>query len=271
MDVTAVKKVLDEIGRYLLLIQFWNQGEPFVHPDFLDIVAYAKSMGIACMTSTNGHFLKSEDVQAVLDSGLDEIIISLDGVDQATYEAYRVGGDYQTVLDGIERLVRAKKRAGKKRPLVHMQYLVMKHNEACVPQILEKGRSLGVDLVSLKTAQVYSDAQAERFLPKEEKYRRYTLGPDGAHVKLARPLWCDFLFHGTVINWDGEVTPCCFDKDAEYSVGNAFKAKSFLSDIWRGETLQQFRKQVLGHRDQIPMCANCFEGMDQPYVYYHPF
>ena len=272
MDVAAIKKVLDEIGPSLLLIQFWNQGEPFVHPDFLDIVAYAKSMGIACMTSTNGHFLKSEDqVQAVLDSGLDEIIVSLDGVDQTTYEAYRVGGDYQTVLDGINRLVQAKKQAGKKRPLIHMQYLVMKHNEAYVSQILETGKSLGVDLVSLKTAQVYNEEQAELFLPEEERYRRYTLDSEGAHVKLANPLWCDFLFHGTVINWDGEVTPCCFDKDADYSAGNAFEATSFLEDIWRGERLQKFRKRVLTHRNQIPICANCFEGMEQPYVYYHPF
>lgn len=271
MDVRAIRKVLDEIGHSLVLIQFWNQGEPFVHPEFLDIVAYAKSKGIACMTSTNGHFLKTDDeVQAVIDSGLDEIIISLDGVDQKTYEKYRVGGNYQTVLDGITRLVAAKKRARTKRPIIHLQYLVMKHNEAYVDQIVSRGKELGVDLVSLKTAQVYTEEQAESFLPEDEKYRRYSQDSEGVHIKRTNQLWCDFLYHGTVINWDGEVTPCCFDKDADYSAGNAFREGSFLSTIWRGEPLQKFRQQVLLNRNDIPICANCFEGMNQPYVYYFP-
>ena len=159
---------------YLLLIQFWNQGEPFIHNEFLEMVAYAKSKQIATMTSTNGHFLTTnKQAEAVIQSGLDEIIISLDGLDQETYEKYRVGGNFQTVLEGIKNLVSMKKTLGSRSPLVHMQFLVLKHNEEQVEQVLALGKELGADLISLKTAQVYSDKQAEEYLPENESFRRY--------------------------------------------------------------------------------------------------
>jgi radical SAM protein with 4Fe4S-binding SPASM domain len=61
-----------------------------------------------------------------------------------------------------------------------------------------------------------------------------------------------------VISWDGLVVPCCFDKDAQHTLGD-LKGKSF-KEIWHNDSYVQFRKQVLQSRKNIDICANCSEG-----------
>lgn len=269
MDIGLYQKVIDQIGGRLLLIQFWNQGEPFIHTEFLKMVAYAKSRRIATMTSTNGHFIRTVDqARAVIESGLDEIIISLDGLDQKTYEKYRVGGHFQTVIEGIQTLVSEKQAARSKSPLVHMQFLVLKHNEDQINQVLQLGRRLGVDLISLKSAQVYSNEQAREYLPEDESFRRYDFNGVSSRMKSSLPNWCKFLWYGAVLNWDGFVAPCCFDKDGEFVYGNTFDSETFFMNIWNGEKRLKFQNQIMNDRAVIPMCRNCFEGMRQSYVKY---
>jgi len=269
MDIRQFRKIIDEIGDTLILVQFWNQGEPFIHTGLCEMVAYAKSKGIPAMTSTNGHFFEMpEQIESIVHSGIDEIIISFDGIDQKTYEQYRVGGYFEKVMDGIRKLVQYKQDHKLKRPLINLQFLVMKHNEDQMQQIESIGRRLGVDLVTLKSAQVYSDNQGREFLPDDERFRRYTSDGKTYIIKSRFPNWCQFLWTGTVVNWDGSVTPCCFDKDGEYTVGNAFQEGTSFRKIWKGEKLQSFRRKILADRSNISICMNCFEGMRQPYVYY---
>ena len=269
MKVEHFKKVLDQIGKDLILIQFWNQGEPFIHTGLSEMVAYAKSKGIPAMTSTNGHFFQTpEQIESIVQSGIDEIIVSFDGIDQKTYEKYRVGGQFQKVIDGVKRLVQYKQNQKLKRPLINLQFLVLKHNEDQMQQVESIGRRLGVDLVTMKSAQVYSDNQGREFLPDDERFRRYTSDGKTYKIKSRFPNWCQFLWSGTVVNWDGSVTPCCFDKDGEYTAGNPFQGEITFKEIWKGKKLQSFRKKILANRSNIPICMNCFEGMRQPYVYY---
>ncbi len=269
MDIEQFKKIIDEIGDNLILVQFWNQGEPFIHKRLSEMITYAKSRGIPAMTSTNGHFFETpKQIEAIVQSGIDEIIVSFDGIDQSTYEKYRVGGRFEKVMDGIQKLVQYKQDHNLKRPLVNLQFLVMKHNEDQMRQVESIGRRLGVDLVTLKSAQVYSDDQGREFLPEDERFRRYTSDGKRYRIKSHFPNWCQFLWTGTVVNWDGSVTPCCFDKDGEYMVGNPFQEETTFKEIWKGRKLQSFRKKILAGRSAVPICMNCFEGMRQPYVYY---
>lgn len=269
MDVEAFKDTLDTLAPTLILIQFWNQGEPFVHPDFLEMVAYAKSKHIPAMTSTNGHFIRSEaDAAAIIDSGLDEILISVDGLDQTSYETYRVGGSYQTVLDGIRLLVKVRLAKKSKKPLINLQFLVFKHNETQQPDLIALARDLGADIVALKSAQVYGEDQAETFLPQEERFRRYRYDGKKLRLKASAGNGCQFLWHGTVLNWDGSVTPCCFDKDGDFTMGNVFAPETTYLQIWFGTRFMAFRRKLLTDRAGLPMCANCFEGLNQPYVFY---
>jgi MoaA/NifB/PqqE/SkfB family radical SAM enzyme len=271
MDLDAYKRVIDQIGGTLILIQFWNQGEPFLHTQFVEMIRYTKQKGIAAMTSTNGHFLDSESrVNELIASGLDEIIISLDGMDQKSYAAYRVGGQFQKVVDGIRLLSERKRILKSKTPIINLQFLVMKHNEAQVPEIQRLAKELGVNVLQLKSAQVYSEDQAETFLPDDESFRLYQFDGKSYRIKSGVPNWCKFLWYGAVLNWDGSLAPCCFDKDGRFNYGNVFLNGTDVSAIWKNPESRQFRSRILHERKEIDICGNCFEGMKQDFTRYVP-
>ena len=120
---------------------------------------------------------------------IDEIIISFDGTDQKTYEKYRVGGKFNQVIRGIEKLVRYKKDQKIRRPLINLQFLVLKHNEAQIEQVQLTAKRLGADLITLKSAQVYSDSQGQEYLPDNEKFRRYVYNGKAYRIKSQFPNW----------------------------------------------------------------------------------
>ena len=270
MELEPYKQVIDTLGKHLILIQFWNQGEPFLNKNFTEMAAYAKSKGIPAMTSTNGHFLKDQDTaEAIVRSGLDEMLISVDGLDQESYAKYRVGGNLAAVLDGVKLLAKTKKELDSKTPLINLQFLVFKHNQHQMDEMLALGRTLNADIVTFKSAQIYSDQQADEFLPDSETFRRYQKSEKKYLLKGSLPDWCGFLWYGSVLNWNGDVAPCCFDKNGHIEYGSAFETTDYIQTIWRGETATFFRKKILERRKAIPICNNCFEGLSQSYVDYH--
>ena len=261
MALTHFYHILDEASDYIFLLMLWNQGEPFINKDLLDMVRYAKSKRIPTITSTNVHFIRSqEDAREIVSSGLDEIIVSLDGTTEASYAKYRVGGDFNRVVEGIRTLCQAKHDLEADHPVIHLQFIIMKHNEGEIDQARSLGRRLGADRISLKTAQVYTEADAELYLPTEERHSRYRYGVEGLVTKAPVVNSCKHLWYSTVVNWDGSVSPCCFDKDGKHSLGNAVQGQS-LSEVWEGAAYRDFRNRVLSDRASIPMCSNCSEGL----------
>lgn len=253
------RKTIDDLYRDLSCLTFYFQGEPYINPDFLDMVAYANTRGIYTMTSTNGHFLNDENAKKTITSGLDEVIISIDGTTQETYEHYRVGGSLENVLQGARNLVKWKKQLGSRHPHIVFQFLVVRPNEHQIPEIYHLAREIGADEVRLKTAQVYDYQQGNSLIPRQEKYARYRQNADGSwSVKNALANHCWKLWHACVITWDGLVVPCCFDKDATHRLGD-LKQQPFRA-LWQGEAYHQFRKSLLRGRDQIDICTNCTEG-----------
>jgi radical SAM protein with 4Fe4S-binding SPASM domain len=253
------RRTIDEVYRDLLYLIFYFQGEPYINPDFLDMVAYARQKGIYTITSTNGHFLNSENARRTVESGLDRLIISVDGVTQEVYEQYRIGGKLETVLEGARNVVKWKKNLNSATPHLIFQFLVVRPNEDQIPAIYELAQSIGVDEVKLKTAQIYDYEQGNPLIPLNEKYARYAKQENGTY-RLKNELLnhCWKLWHACVITWDGIVAPCCFDKDVAHPLGN-LKEQSFDS-IWQGEAYQSFRASLLMGRDQIDICTNCTEG-----------
>jgi MoaA/NifB/PqqE/SkfB family radical SAM enzyme len=160
---------------------FYFQGEPFIHPGFLDMVAYAESKGIYTITSTNGHFLNDVNVEKILNSKLSRIIISIDGADQETYEQYRKEGQLKTVLEGTRRLVKAKKMANLNFPHIIFQYLVVKPNEHQVDEVKRIAKEIGVDEIRFKTAQLYDYKNGNDLMPTNPLFSRYSKSPDGQY------------------------------------------------------------------------------------------
>lgn len=253
------RDTIDEMYKDLMYLIFYFQGEPYINPNFLDMVKYAHDKGIYTITSTNGHFLSDENARKTIESGLDRIIISVDGTTQEVYEQYRKEGKLENVLEGAKNLVKWKNKLGAKHPHIIFQFLVVKPNEHQIPEIHRLAKEIGVDEVKLKTAQVYDYENGNPLIPTIDKYARYRQNSDGKYVvknELMNHCWR--LWQSCVITWDGLVVPCCFDKDATHQLGD-LKKQSFR-ELWQGEAYQHFRSQILLGRDQIEICTNCTEG-----------
>ena len=223
------------------------------------MVKYAKDKGIYTITSTNGHFLNDANAKKTIESGLDRMIISVDGTSQETYENYRKEGNLDSVLQGARNIVKWKKEMNSATPHTIFQFLVVKPNEHQIDEIYKLAEEIGIDEVKLKTAQVYEYEKGNDLIPTIEKYSRYKKNSDGTYsVKNKLLNHCWKLWHACVITWDGLVVPCCFDKDATHRLGD-MKEKPF-KEIWQGEDYDKLRKQLLKGRDQIDICKNCTEG-----------
>lgn len=254
-------RTIDEIHKELLYLIFYFQGEPYLNPDFLKMVKYASDKKIYTATSTNAHYLTDEIAKKTVESGLDRLIISIDGTTQDVYQQYRVGGNLEKVLAGARNIVKWKKQLKSKTPFVFFQFLVVKPNQHQIEEIKKLGKEVGVDEVRFKTAQVYDyKTDPNNLIPTIDKYSRYKKNADGTYIpknKLANRCWK--LQHANVITWDGLVVPCCFDKDAMHQLGN-LKTQSF-KEIWHNDNYKQFRSQLMKSRKNIDICANCSEGV----------
>lgn len=254
-------ETIDQLSKELMYLVFYFQGEPYLNPDFLDMVAYATSKKIYTATSTNAHYLNDKNARRTVESGLDRLIISIDGTTQETYQQYRVGGQLHKVLEGAANVVKWKKELKSKTPFIIFQFLVVRHNEHQIEAVHELAKKTGVDQVRLKTAQVYDyENDPNQLIPTIGKYSRYKKNREGKMAfKGNNANHCWRLWHDPVITWDGAVVPCCFDKDAQHKLGN-LREQSF-KELWQNKEYRHFRSQVLQSRKNIDICANCSEGV----------
>jgi radical SAM protein with 4Fe4S-binding SPASM domain len=260
LQETLFKKAIDELHNKLLYLIFYFQGEPYLNPKFLELVKYASEKGLYTATSTNAHYLTDENARKTIESGLDRLIISIDGTTQETYQSYRIGGKLDKVLEGARNVIRWKKELKSKTPHIIFQFLVVKTNEHQIGELKALAKEMGVDEVGLKTAQIYDYKDGNPLIPSLEEYSRYAKQADGSYsIKNQLLNHCWKLWHSCVITWDGIVVPCCFDKDAEYRMGNL--NETTFSGLWNSLLYKAFRASVLKSRDEIEMCKNCTEGV----------
>lgn len=256
------KLYIDSVKKDLIFLVLYFQGEPFINKQLLDMVRYAYDNKIFVQISTNGHFIPDEKFGVeILNSGLGELIMSMDGMTQETYLQYRVNGNFQKAKSTFELLCQLKEKLKlKNAPWLSLQFLVSKLNEHEIDSIKSFGHQIGADQVLLKSMQVYNFDGIEDILPENKKYRRYKknnsdeweLIRDGKNS-------CYKLWSNTLVSWDGKVAPCCFDKDLDFTMGN-LKTEKF-TDVWNNEKYDSFRTTLLKSRKEIEMCKNCTEGL----------
>ena len=258
MKTDTFREILGKLSPDLIYLTLYFQGEPLLNPHFAEMVSIAHAQRVFVSTSTNGHFLNDKNVDQILKSGLNHLIISLDGLDQSTYEKYRVNGDFQLLIDGIHRLVAARKTKKSRSPFIELQFLVMGHNEHQMTQMREFAKTAGVDKLAFKTAQVYNFNAGSTVIPTLKEKSRYKQLPDGswAMAKAIRNR-CHRIWSSVVVTWDGKVVPCCYDKNADHQVGDLLKDS--LAAIWKNRQYAAFRKQLLRSRSEIEICRNCGE------------
>jgi radical SAM protein with 4Fe4S-binding SPASM domain len=256
----AFIKIVDAIYTNSFYLIFYFQGEPYLNPDFLEMVRYASSKKMYTATSTNGHYLDDAKAKQTVESGLDRLIISIDGTTQDVYEKYRIGGNLDKVLEGTRKIIHWKKINRSHTPQVVFQFLVVKPNEHQIESAEKLAKEIGVDKIVFKTAQIYDYQNGSELIPENEVYSRYKKKKDGTYDirnKLLNHCWR--LWYSTVITWDGKMLPCCFDKDAHYKLGHL--AQNSFSEIWKSSEYMKFRMTVLRGRKEVDICNNCTEGL----------
>ena len=258
LDFDHFKNIIDQFTSNLSYLILYFQGEPFLNPDFFKFIRYACIKKIYTVTSTNAHFLNDDRARETIESGLDKIIISIDGTDQNTYEKYRIGGNYNKVLEGIQNLLYWKKKLNKQNPIVAIQFLVFKFNQHQISEIKELHKKLSTDQLYLKTAQIYDFHKSPELIPDNPRYSRYRKENDNYKIKNRLRNECWRMWSSTVITWDGKVVPCCFDKDAKYVLGDL--SKNSFSEIWNNTNYLKFREQIITARNDIYICRNCTNG-----------
>jgi len=253
------KEILNQLYKKLAYVIFYFQGEPYINPKFLEMVKYAHDLGIYTATSTNAHFLHSKLAKQTVESGLDRLIVSIDGTTQEIYEQYRVNGKLEQVIEGTKNVIHWKRELKSQTPYNIFQFLVVKPNEHQIDDVYQRAEELGVDELRLKTAQVYDYENGNPLIPTTEKYSRYKKQKDGTYkIKNSLVNSCWKMWHSCVITWDGLVVPCCFDKDATHQLGD-MKEHDFNA-IWQSTSYQNFRGALLKSRSEIEICKNCTEG-----------
>ncbi|MCK9613665.1 MAG: radical SAM/SPASM domain-containing protein [Bacteroidales bacterium] len=262
LQIDNFKKITDSLSERCFYMNLYFQGEPFLNEDLSAMIHYAKTKKFYVAVSTNGHFLDNATSRQLILSGLDKLIISLDGTDALTYLQYRKGGDFNKVISGIQNMVEARKKTKSSFPFLELQFLLTRANRHQVFEIKKLGKQLGVDAVKIKDIQLLNFANADAWLT--EKNTRYTKDKEGKiKIKSTLPNRCFRMWSSCVITWDGNVVPCCFDKNASYAMGNIFHQK--MDEICKGDAYRIFRQKVFSERKNIDICCNCSEGLKKKF------
>ena len=260
MPFDMYRRVIDQVKDHVYLIAFWSWGEPFINKDAFRMIRYAKEKGILVHTSTNGHYLNTrEQARKIIDSGLDSLIVAVDGLDQQTYEKYRQGGKLQSVIDAIENLVTERASLGVSHPRITLRFIVMKHNEHQVDQVKKFAQDLGVDVITFRSAVVRRskiDCE-EKLTPLSEEFQHFNYKNNTSDCNGPKRLnnYCHRPYANLTIFSNGEVVTCENDFNATLPLGNI--ADQSLHNILSSGKARKFYKTFRKDLDQFIFCKEC--------------
>ncbi len=256
MSIGEFKGIVEDLRRWLMLLVLWDWGEPFANPDLPEIIRCASDHDIRTVTSTNAHYLQDDEyVAAILTSGLSTLIVAIDSIHDAQYEAYRVGGRLGRAIEGLRKTVELKRRTGS-RTMINFRMVAMRHNEREVAKLRQLAREIGADRFTIKTlnpscGSLSMDAE---LVPLDSKLRRFDYrGKTWDRIPVKAP--CDRVMFMSNIFSNGDVVPCCYDFDSSMRIGNAFEVP--FSRIWMSDDYAQVRRRIHEQREEIARCRNC--------------
>ena len=266
MPFGKFSKVVDELAPWLYEIDLNNWGEPFLNPDLIRMIEYCHRKRTRTSVNTNLNAkLSGKEAVALINSGLDVLYVSMDGITQKTYEKYRKGGNLASVLDNIRLVARKKQQLGKSNPVIVWQFLVNRFNEHEIPKLQQVKQQLGVDrlVVGLLRSDMGKEIftldrekveKTKKWLPKNSSLSRYDYGKKERKL---RKRYCHFLWFVSVINWNGSVSPCCANYFEKFDFGTAFE-NSFKA-VWNNEKYRDARKAIASKKPTGTVCDNCLK------------
>jgi len=257
MSLETAEKIADQLGPYLLDVELDNWGEAFLHPKIFELIKIFKARKAHVAISSNLS-LKDFDAEAVVNSGLDLLVASVDAATEPTYLKYRRGGDFKLVLSNLQRLVQTRNKMKKRNPFVLMKFLVFPHNVHEQDAFFDLSRKLGADNVLFYPPNYPSALLRNYFQNLSPEQEAMLSRSETPGIKT-----CHWPWTATTINWDGSVSVCCNGNsfDPGLDLGN-INATPFR-EIWLGGTCSQIRKVFSGIEPSIASarsCWNCYQG-----------
>ncbi len=247
--------IIDQTASHLMHVNLFFQGEPMLNRTIKEMIAYATQKRIYTLMSTNGQLFDERIAKGLVEAQLKEIVFSVDGLTQATYEVYRVGGKLHKLMAAVEMVVAEKKKYQSVYPLVTLQFIVFEHNQQELPRLPVFTKQLGADRYVVKTAQFNNFGDGTVKPPTKKRWQRYDQDQQFRSTVFQH---CWRQWSSCVVGWEGTVVPCCYDKDGNFAFGNM--TGQALATIWQGPTAQRFRRAILRSKYTIPICHNCPEG-----------
>ncbi|MDR4506019.1 MAG: radical SAM protein [Candidatus Scalindua sp.] len=263
LSYSDFQKLIDEIGKNLLVIRLYNWGEPLLNKELIRMVEYADQKNIAVKISTNLSFPVSNELgESLMRGNLQKIYISCNGVSRTSYLTYHIDGDFDRVIANMRLLVGKKKQLNNFYTDIVWLFHVFKHNEHEIEAARVMAKEVGVKLILNKMRtdmgkEIFETAEKSigrdsRWLPSNPDFNIF----DMEEKKSKKMTRCRLLWTETVINWEGSVLPCCSVYSEVHSFGN-IQERSF-KEIWNNEKYKSARKEVSGQRNSTKtVCHVC--------------
>jgi len=261
MPMDVWQRTLNEVAQTAWIIQFYFQGEPLLNKDLPLMIRQAHEAGLYTIVSTNAQAITAPLARQLVNSGLDRIIISMDGLTEESYGAYRIGGSLEKCKQALRWLKEAKQHQTTsnniKQPqtIIELQCLRLKSNEQEWSEFKRVYRSLGADRLVFKTAQLYDYQHGHPLMPTNPRYSRYIQGSDGLYHRRKLRKGCFRVWSGCVITTSGEVLPCCYDKDHSHAYGNIMEKP--LAELFANDRAQSFRRAA--YQQTPTICQECWK------------
>lgn len=261
LTIEKFKKLIDQIKDVALELYLQNWGESTLVKSLPDMIKYATENKVFVNLSTNFSINYSKDyLQNLITSGLGKLVIDVDGTTQETYEQYRINGKLETVLENTRKAVKYKKENNLKFPIITTKMLVMKHNEHQIDDFKKLSKSLDVDQMELNNIQINPNT-AKSWLPNNPEFRYASYEQSGT----VEP--CHWPWSGFVVNWNGDVAPCCIVDDSDSDFGNIFN--DGLEKIWNNEYYISARSEFSNEKEitKDTICNVCKNDTHNPNLF----
>jgi MoaA/NifB/PqqE/SkfB family radical SAM enzyme len=257
MALADLKRVVDEVAPYAYRVELYNWGEPLLHPDIYEMIRYVSRRRISVGLSSNLNRLDARMACQLVESGLSQLVLSIDGATQETYAAYRRRGQLDVVLQNLQLLLDTRAELRSRTPFIVWRMLVGKHNEHEIEAVRRLAYEMGVD--GFATGMLFVDTsdpeQVEQWLPADPAYSPY----DYEEATPSNQWDCDELWESMVVNWDGGVAPCCWLHDPQFDFSSI--AHQSVRDIWNGPQYVSARRVIAGRKPQPgdvqTICQRC--------------
>ncbi len=245
LSMGKFKKVIDCLGPYLIHMDLCNWGEPLLNKKVVDMIKYAKKFFINVKLDTNINILNESSAQRLIESGLDKIILSIDGASQESYLKYRRGGDFKKAINNLQLLVNKKMELSSITPFIEWQFLVFRHNEHEISIAKKMAEDLGVDEINFTPPY----AGSLKWLATIEPFRSKFYEVKGEKVSFKscpRQEICNWLWDSVVVNSNGSVSPCC---SVENSSDDFFEEFNPLSFNFNHRKYKEARERIVLKKD----------------------